>query len=84
LALVVCRLQAALEDVVLQRPVVGIVLATAWRDEDVDVETLVAEKALVARDQQRQVVDRVHHRGFDFSQLGHGRLHRFSLPQVRL
>ena len=37
----------------------------------VDIETFVAEEALVARDQKRQVVDRVHHRGFDFFQLGH-------------
>jgi hypothetical protein len=31
--------------------------------------------AFVAGDQQRQVVDRVHHRGFDFFQLRHGHLH---------
>lgn len=72
LALVIGRFQAALEDVVLQGAVVGIVLTASGRDQDVDFETLVAEEALIARDQQRQVVDRVHHRGFDFLKLGHG------------
>src|SRR5581483_398768 len=50
------------EDVVAQRLVVGVALAGPRRLQDVHVEALVAEEALVARDQQRQVVDRVHHR----------------------
>src|SRR5665213_3437927 len=70
--LVIARLQAALEDVVLQRPVVGVVLPRAGRDHDVDVETFVAEEALVAGDQERQVVHRIHHRGFDFPEFSHG------------
>ena len=66
LALVVERLHGAREDVVLERAVVGGGLAAAGRGEHRHVEALVAEIAFVARDQQRQVVDRVHHRRRDF------------------
>ena len=73
LALVVERFHGALEDVLAQRLVVGVALARPRRLEDLDVQALVPEEALVARDQERQVVDRVHHRNLHLLQrFGHG------------
>src|SRR2546422_2454663 len=73
LALVVERLHGALEYVLPQRLMVGIALPRSRRLHDVDVETLVTEKTLVAGHEQRQVVDRVHHRNSHFLQgLRHG------------
>jgi hypothetical protein len=67
------------EDIRAQRLVVGVALARPGRAHDLDVEPLVAEKALVARHEQRQVVDRVHHRGLDFLQV---RCHALPLQEV--
>src|SRR5262249_9170740 len=73
LALVVERLHGALEDVLAQRLVVGVALARPGGLQDLDVQALVPEEALVARHEQRQVVDRVHHRDPHFLQRpGHG------------
>src|SRR5258705_4911408 len=73
LAVVVERLHGALEYVLPEGLVVGVALPRARRLDDVDVESLVLEKALVSSDQQRQVVDRVHHRNPHFFQgLRHG------------
>src|SRR5712691_2505485 len=73
LALVVERLHGALEYVLPQRLMVGIALPRSRRLHDVDVETLITEKTLVAGHEQRQVVDRVHHRNSHFLQgLRHG------------
>ena len=65
-ALVVERLHGAVENVGAQRLVIRVPLAGAGRLHDLYVESLVAEEAFVACDEQGQVVDRVHHRCLDF------------------
>jgi hypothetical protein len=68
LALLVEGFHGALEDVFAQRLMIGPALPGARRLDDLDVETLIAEKAFVAGDQQRQIVNGVHHRRLYFLQ----------------
>ena len=69
LTLLIKGFHRAVENVVAQRLVIGAVLAGAGGFQDFDIEPLVPEEALVAGDEQGQVVDGVHHRRRDFFQL---------------
>jgi len=80
LALLVELLHGALEDVVAQRLVIRPALPGARRLDDLHVQPLVGEEAFVARHQQGQVVDGIHHRGFDFP--GRSGIHGISSSSV--
>src|SRR5215470_14893454 len=62
LALFIGRFHGSIKDVVAQGLVVGIPLAGAWGFKNRHIQSFISEESLVSSNQERQIMDGIHHR----------------------
>ena len=81
-ALIVERFHGAVKNVVSESLVISAPLRRARGLENLDVQPLILEETLIARHEQGQVVDSIHHRSSHFLQRLGGSAHRQFLSRL--